>query len=112
MPIPIVAIIVKRGDAYDRRWSRLGRSRASSARIDSCVVVAEEKSKSGSLVGLVLRHGVMKSEDVMPAAAIQTLGAEAIVSRSSELIPAKEWRQRREAYPHSAHAHDAGAERR
>jgi uncharacterized protein YrrD len=56
---------------------------------------------SGSLVGLVLRHGMMKSEDVMPAAAIQTLGADAIVSRSSELIGAKEWRQRRDAESHS-----------
>ena len=53
--------------------------------------------ESGNLVGLVLRHGLMKSEDVMPAAAIQTLGTDTIVSRSSELIGAKEWRQRREA---------------
>lgn len=49
---------------------------------------------SGNLIGLVLRHGLMKSEDVMPAAAIQTLGADAIVSRSKELIGAREWSQR------------------
>jgi uncharacterized protein YrrD len=68
---------------------------------------------SGSLVGLVLRHGMMKSEDVMPAAAIQTLGADAIVSRSSELIGAKEWRQRREAESHSGHTRNGGpADRR
>lgn len=53
---------------------------------------------NGGLVGLVLKHGLMKSEDVMPAEAIQTLGADAIVSRSAELIGAKEWRQRYEAH--------------
>lgn len=54
---------------------------------------------SGNLVGLVLRHGMMRSEDVMPASAIQTLGADAIVSRSAELIGAKEWRQRHQGEP-------------
>lgn len=63
---------------------------------------------SGNLVGLVLRHGMMKSEDVMPASAIQTLGADAIVSRSSELIGAKEWRQRREAESRPDDARGAG----
>jgi uncharacterized protein YrrD len=63
---------------------------------------------NGNLVGLVLRHGMMKSEDVMPATAIQTLGADAIVSRSNELIPAKEWRHRHDSSSHAAHAHDRG----
>jgi uncharacterized protein YrrD len=67
---------------------------------------------NGNLVGLVLRHGMMKSEDVMPATAIQTLGADAIVSRSSELIPAKEWRHRRDASAHSEHSHDRGVNER
>ena len=50
------------------------------------------------LVGLVLRHGLMKSENVLPAEAVQTLGADAIVSRSGQLIAAKEWRNREREY--------------
>lgn len=46
------------------------------------------------VVGMVLRHGLMKSEDVLPAAAVQTIGPDAIVSRSHDLIGAKEWNDR------------------
>lgn len=46
------------------------------------------------VVGMVMRHGLMKSEDVLPAAAVQTIGPDAIVSRSNELIDAKEWNDR------------------
>jgi hypothetical protein len=64
--------------------------------------------RSGSLIGLVLRHGLLKSEDVIPAEAIQTLGADAIVSRSGELIGAREWRHRHEAHrPDSEHTPDS-----
>jgi uncharacterized protein YrrD len=45
------------------------------------------------VVGLVLRHGWLNTEEVLPAAYVQTLGADAIVSRSSELIGAKQWRE-------------------
>lgn len=48
----------------------------------------------GRLVGLVLRHGWMNQEHVLPAAAVQTFGTDAVVSRTSELIGAKEWRER------------------
>ena len=50
------------------------------------------------LVGLVLRHGLMKSENVLPAESVQTLGADAIVSKSGQLIAAKEWRDRQREY--------------
>ena len=46
------------------------------------------------VVGLVLRHGWRNIEDVLPADSVQTLGADAIVSRSSDLIGAKEWHER------------------
>ena len=47
------------------------------------------------LVGLVIRRGMLHGEDVLPAAAVQTLGRDAIVSRSSgDLVSAKEWRSR------------------
>lgn len=46
------------------------------------------------LVGLVVKRGMLHGEDVLPAAAVQTLGRDAIVSRSNELVPAKEWRLR------------------
>ena len=46
------------------------------------------------LVGFVLRHGLMKSEDVLPADAVQTLGTDVIVSRTGDLIGAQEWNDR------------------
>jgi uncharacterized protein YrrD len=45
------------------------------------------------LVGLVVRRGLMKSEHVLPAAAVQTFGRDTVVSRTgSDLISAKDWR--------------------
>jgi uncharacterized protein YrrD len=47
------------------------------------------------LVGLVVKHGWMKREDVLPSAAVQTLGRDAVVSRTSaDLVPGREWRAR------------------
>ena len=54
------------------------------------------------LVGLVLRHGLMKPENVLPAAAVQTLGADAIVSRSGQLVNGKEWRARQDEPPYDS----------
>jgi uncharacterized protein YrrD len=50
------------------------------------------------VVGLVVRHGLMRSEGVLPTAAVQTLGGDAVVTRSSgDLIPGSEWRARESA---------------
>jgi uncharacterized protein YrrD len=49
------------------------------------------------VLGLVVRHGMFKREDVLPASAVQSLGPDAVVSRSDELIGSSEWRQRRVA---------------
>ena len=48
------------------------------------------------LVGLVVRRGgLMKSEHVLPSAAVQTFGRDTVVSRTAEdLISAKDWRAR------------------
>jgi len=46
------------------------------------------------IVGLVVRHGWMNDEEVLPAASVQALGSDAVVSRSSELVGAKQWRDR------------------
>ena len=46
-----------------------------------------------TLVGLVVRHGVLRSEDVLSVDQVQSLGADAVVSRSDRLITAKEWRE-------------------
>jgi hypothetical protein len=47
------------------------------------------------MLGLVVKHGFMKTEDVLPAAAVQTLGRDAVVSRSSaDIVPGREWRAR------------------
>lgn len=48
-----------------------------------------------ALVGLVVRHGVLRGEDVLSAEDVQSLGADAVVSRSDRLIAAKEWHNRR-----------------
>jgi uncharacterized protein YrrD len=47
-----------------------------------------------SLIGLVVRHGVLHSEEVLMSDHVQSFGADAVVSRSDELISAKEWHQR------------------
>jgi uncharacterized protein YrrD len=47
-----------------------------------------------SVVGFVLRDGWLDGEKVLLASALQALGRDAVVSRSSELIGAKEWHQR------------------
>jgi uncharacterized protein YrrD len=47
-----------------------------------------------SVIGIVLRHGWLKNEDVLPASSLQTFGRDAVVSRTSELIGADEWRER------------------
>ena len=49
------------------------------------------------VVGLVVRHGWLNDEEVLPAASVQALGTDAVVSRSSELIGAKQWRDRLES---------------
>lgn len=46
------------------------------------------------VVGLVVRHGRLKGEDVLPAAAVHSLGPDAVVSRTDELIDGREWRDR------------------
>lgn len=49
------------------------------------------------LVGLVVRRGMMKSEHVLPSAAVQTFGRDTVVSRTAEdLVSAKEWKARPE----------------
>jgi uncharacterized protein YrrD len=45
-------------------------------------------------VALIVRHGVLRTENVLPAEAVQSLGADAVVSRSDHLTSAKEWRTR------------------
>jgi uncharacterized protein YrrD len=46
------------------------------------------------LVGLVVKHGALRGEDVLPAASVHSLGADAVVSRTDELIDSREWRDR------------------
>lgn len=75
--------------------------------IGKTVVSADNGEKLGSvgdlllddadhrLVGLVIKHGVLRAEQVLPAAAVQTYGRDALVARSgSDLIDRKTWRAR------------------
>jgi uncharacterized protein YrrD len=61
------------------------------------------------VVGFVLRHGLMKPEDVLPADAVQTLGTDVIVSRTGHLIGAEEWhdRQREHEQEPAQHQNEA-----
>ena len=47
------------------------------------------------LIGLVVSRGMLKGEHVLAISAVQTFGADAVVSRSNDLINAKQWRQQR-----------------
>jgi uncharacterized protein YrrD len=47
--------------------------------------------------GLLVSHGMMRGKNVLPAGEVQSMGPDAIVSRSSALLDPKEWnRERRE----------------
>jgi uncharacterized protein YrrD len=46
------------------------------------------------VVGLVVKHGALRGEDVLPASAMHSLGPDAVVSRTDELIDGREWRDR------------------
>ena len=46
-----------------------------------------------ALIGLVVRHGVLRHEEVLSADQVQSLGTDAVVSRSDRLITAKEWHE-------------------
>ena len=45
------------------------------------------------IVGVVVTHGMLKHEQVLSAEAVHSFGSDAVVSRSAELIGAKEWRE-------------------
>ena len=47
-----------------------------------------------ALIGLVVRHGLLRNEEVLSADQIQSLGLDAVVSRSDQLITAKDWHER------------------
>jgi uncharacterized protein YrrD len=71
-----------------------------------------------SLLAVVVRHGWLKREDVLPASSLQTLGPDAVVARSTELVGAQEWRTRQhrfqstsEAYGPVSDGSDRGSER-
>ena|SRR5688572_15670978 len=84
--------------------------RRSSDLIGKPVVLADSGEKLGTVadllvddegrqfVGLVLRHGPFKSENVLPAEAVQALGGDAVVTRSRDLISPKEWRARQQGF--------------
>ena len=46
------------------------------------------------IVGLVVKHGALRGEDVLPASAVNSLGPDAVVSRTDALIDGREWRDR------------------
>jgi uncharacterized protein YrrD len=45
--------------------------------------------------GVLVSHGFLKKSHILPAEAIQSLGRDAVVSRSSELIDARDWDRER-----------------
>jgi uncharacterized protein YrrD len=55
-------------------------------------------SDGGKLVGLVVRRGWLHDESVLPASELQALGGDAVVSRSADLVGAKQWRERHRSH--------------
>ena len=51
------------------------------------------------LAGIVVTRGILKSEEVLPAAAVQSFGRDAVVSNSAELIGARDWREGHDPSP-------------
>jgi uncharacterized protein YrrD len=49
-----------------------------------------------ALVGVVVSRGILKTEEVLPADAVQSFGRDAVVSRSAVLTTAREWRDAHE----------------
>jgi uncharacterized protein YrrD len=47
------------------------------------------------LVGLVVRNGWVAAERVLPYAAVQTLGPDAVIAKSDELVDRRTWREQR-----------------
>ena len=75
--------------------------------IGKSVMAADNGEKLGSVadvlfdesnrqvVGLVIRQGMLHSEQVLPADAVQTFGRDAVVSASrAALISARDWKDR------------------
>jgi uncharacterized protein YrrD len=47
------------------------------------------------LVGLVIKHGMIRAAQVLPAASVQTFGRDTVVAKSgSDLVDRKTWRAR------------------
>ena len=46
------------------------------------------------VIGLIVKHGAFRGEDVLLVESVQSLGADAVVSRSETLVTAREWRDR------------------
>jgi uncharacterized protein YrrD len=50
---------------------------------------------ANELRGVLVSHGFLKRRGVLPASAIQSLGRDAVVSRSTELIDPRNWDRER-----------------
>jgi uncharacterized protein YrrD len=46
--------------------------------------------------GLLVGHGMMRGKDVLPAGEIQSMGRDAVVSRTSALVDPKQWNRGRQ----------------
>lgn len=53
-----------------------------------------------ALVGIVIHRGWMKRENVLPVSSLQTIGSDAVLGRTSEVVTPKEWRERRAINDH------------
>ena len=79
---------------YRRATDVIGRPIVSAVSGKKLGVVADLLiDESGrELLGLAVKHGALKGEDVLPIASVQSLGTDAVVSQSDELVDAKSWR--------------------
>jgi uncharacterized protein YrrD len=68
-------------------------SAASGKRLGSVADVLLD-SDSAALAGLIVRRGWLHDDCVLLTSDLQAFGADAVVSRSADLVSAKDWRQR------------------
>ena len=63
------------------------------------------------VVGLLIRRGAFRGADVLVSSSIRSLGGDAVLSQSEQLVSAKEWRAREAGGPgHADDLNDAAIE--
>jgi uncharacterized protein YrrD len=84
---------------YRRATDVIGRPVVSAASGKRLGVVGDLllDERGHALLGLAVKHGALRGEDVLPIESVQSLGTDAVVSRTDDLVAARDWRHRHSA---------------